>query len=216
MLIEYIIFDCDGVLIDSEIIANRIEMEVKNELGFPITLEEQLQKFVGLGLSHHLVQDEIRRLPSHYSQLVEDRLQLAFANELRAIDGVCETLAKLQLPKCVASSSEPESLAFKLKHTNLDHHFGDAIFSARSVRYPKPAPDLFLFALDQMLWKPQTTLVIEDSVPGVQAAKAAGLRVWGFLGGAHIRTGHADRLTAAGAERIISKFDDIPIWIRKN
>jgi HAD superfamily hydrolase (TIGR01509 family) len=204
-----IIFDCDGVLIDSEIIANRIEVEVKTELGFPITLEKQLQTFVGLGLSHPLIQQEMAKLPPNYFQLVDDRVKQAYLKELEAISGVPEVLAQLQLPKCVASSSEPEWLDFKLKHTNLHHHFPNAVFSGRSVQRGKPAPDLFLLAMSTLGWKATDCLVVEDSVAGVQAGKAAGLFVCGFLGGAHITDGHHQRLEQAGADMIIHDFSQI-------
>ncbi len=209
MKFKSIIFDCDGVLIDSEIIANRIEVEVKTELGFPITLEEQLKKFVGLGMSHPVMQAELRRLPADYWQIVDDRVKVAYINELKAIDGVVEILEQLSLPKCVASSSEPEWLAFKLEHTKLARHFPDAVFSGRMVKKSKPAPDLFLLALEKMGWDASSCLVVEDSVAGVEAGKAAGLIVCGFTGGAHMYPGHAERLMAAGADHMISNFQQI-------
>lgn len=209
MKVNSIVFDCDGVLIDSEIIANRIEVEVKTELGFPITLEEQLKKFVGLGMSHPVVQAELQRLPADYWQMVDDRVKIAYINELKAIDGVVEILEQLSLPKCVASSSEPDWLAFKLKHTKLIHHFPNAIFSGRMVKNSKPAPDLFLLALEKMGWDASGCLVVEDSVAGVEAGKAAGLTVCGFTGGAHIYPGHAERLIAAGADHMISNFSQL-------
>jgi HAD superfamily hydrolase (TIGR01509 family) len=207
--IKCIIFDCDGVLVDSEIIANRIEVEVKNEFGLAITLDEQLQKFVGLGLSHPVVQEELRRLPSNYLQLVDDRVADAYAKELEAIVGVTDVLSQLTIPKCVASSSEPEWLRFKLEHTKLLNHFPDAVFSGRSVKRGKPAPDLFQLAISTLGWNATECLVVEDSVAGVQAGRAAGLTVCGFLGGSHIRDGHAEKLRAAGADVIVSDFREI-------
>lgn len=204
--IQSIIFDCDGVLVDSEIIANRIEVEVKTELGFSITMEEQLKTFVGLAKNHPVMQAELERLPMDYWQVVDDRCKIAYQNELVAITGVDEVLGKLSLPKCVASSSEPEWLALKLNHTKLDHHFGAAVFSTKLVKLSKPAPDLFLYVLDKMNWKVDSTLVVEDSVAGVEAGKAAGLQVWGFVGGSHIYPGHEESLLKAGADRIISNF----------
>ena len=208
-MIKSIIFDCDGVLIDSEIIANRIEVEVKSELGFPITLEEQLKKFVGLGMSHPVMQEELKRLPPDYWQVVDDRVKVAYLNELKVIDGVVEFLAQLSLPKCVASSSEPEWLTFKLEHTKLIHHFPNAVFSGRMVKKSKPAPDLFLLAIAKMGWESPGCLVIEDSVVGVEAGKAAGLTVCGFTGGAHIYPGHAEKLIQAGADHLVSDFKQI-------
>ncbi len=208
-LTESIIFDCDGVLIDSEIIANRVEVQIKNELGFPITLEEQLRTFVGLGMSHPVMQEEHKRLPANYWELVEKRVKTAYQSELKAISGVSETLEKLALPKCVASSSEAEWLKFKLEHTKLKHYFGQAIFNGQMVKNCKPAPDLFLLVLERLKWSARTTLVVEDSLVGVQAGVAAGLRVWGFVGGSHIRSGHEQKLLDAGAEQIFSDFRKI-------
>jgi HAD superfamily hydrolase (TIGR01509 family) len=202
-----IIFDCDGVLVDSEIIANRIEVEVKTKLGFTITLEEQIRTFTGLAKSHPVMQAELKRLPANYWEVVDDRYKIAYRNELKAIKGVPETLERLRLPKCVASSSEPEWLAFKLSHTKISHHFGDSVFSTKLVKRSKPAPDLFLFVLEKMGWESSSTVVVEDSVIGVEAAKAAGLQVWGFTGGSHIYPGHEERLLKAGADRIIARFE---------
>lgn len=165
---------------DSEIIANRIEVEFKNEFRFPISLEEQLKTIVGLAVSHPRMQAELNRLPSNYWQIVDDRCKVAYQKELRAIAGVTETIEGLDVPKCVASSSEPEMLAFKLRHTGLDLYFGEAVFNTKLIKRSKPAPDLFLFALERMGWDVASTFVFEDSVVGVEAGKAAGLYVVGF------------------------------------
>ena len=172
-------------------------------------MEEQLKTFVGLAKSHPVMQAELSHLPVNYWEVVDGRCKIAYQNELKAINGVPETLARLNLPKCVASSSEPEWLAFKLSHTKIDHYFGDAVFSTKLVKRCKPAPDLFLYALDKMGWNSSTTLVIEDSVVGVAAAKAAGLQVWGFIGGSHIYPGYEERLLNMGADKIISDFRNL-------
>ena len=96
---KYIIFDCDGVLIDSEILANRVEAETKNELGFPITLEEQIKKFVGMGISHPDMQAELKRLPSHYLDAVDQKMKQVYKNELQAIAGTVSALESLNIPK---------------------------------------------------------------------------------------------------------------------
>lgn len=206
---KYVIFDCDGVLVDSEILANRVEVEVKNELGFPITLEEQITKFVGCGMKHPVMQTELQRLPQHYWQMVDERCDEVYRNELKAIAGVAQTLESLRLPKCVASSSEPEYLDMKLSLTDLKGYFPEAIFHGRSVSKPKPEPDLFLHAAKTLGWTVEDCLVVEDSEYGVRAGKAAGMIVCGFLGGAHIYPGHADRLIKAGADYLISDIKNI-------
>lgn len=120
---KYVIFDCDGVLVDSEILVNRVEVEIKNKLGFPITLEEQITKFTGCGMSHPTMQVELQRLPKDYWQMVDDRCDEVYKAELKAISGVVSTLELLKLPKCVASSSEPGYLDMKLNLTNLKSFF---------------------------------------------------------------------------------------------
>lgn len=205
-----VIFDCDGVLVDSELLSCRIEAEVKTEMGFPITLEEQIRKFAGHAWTNAIQREELARLPKNFLEVVDDRCRIAYREELDAIDGVRETLENLPHPKCVASSSEAWWLKYKLEIAGLLPHFPNAIFDGERVEHRKPAPDLFLLALREMRWNAADVLVVEDSEAGVQAARAAGLAVVGFLGGGHIRSGHADRLKAAGAEAIIENFRELP------
>ena len=208
--VKSIIFDCDGVLIDSEIIANRIEVEMKKQHGIAITLEEQLQKFVGLGFNDPVMQEELKRLPHDYRIRFHALTRQTYQTELKAIDGVLETLKKLFIPKCVASNSDTESLLHKLALTKLSPYFPkNAAFSGQMVTHGKPSPDLFLLALEKMNWDPKHCLVIEDSVAGVTGAKAAGLRVCGFLGGGHMYPGHAEKLQKAGVDEIITHFRDV-------
>ena len=182
---KFVIFDCDGVLIDSEYLANRVEAELKTELGFPITFEEQVRKFVGMSHSHPDSIAELKRLPPHFSALVDERIVEVYKRELKSIRGTLEVMESLKLPKCVASMSEPDWLDMKLEMTNLKSFFSNAIFHGRDVEKAKPEPDLFLYAMKQMGWKAEEGLVIEDSIHGVRAGRAAGLTVCGFLGGAH-------------------------------
>lgn len=207
---KYVIFDCDGVLIDSEILANRVEVEIKNKLGFPITLEEQINKFVGCGMNHPTMQAELQRLPKEYWQMVDDRCDEVYKAELKPIVGVVNTLDSLKLPKCVASSSEPDYLEMKLNLTDLKKYFSpESIFHGRLVKKAKPEPDLFFHAVKKMGWAAEDCLVIEDSVHGVKAGRAAGMIVCGFLGGSHIHPGHADKLMTAGADYLISDIRNI-------
>ncbi len=207
--IKHIIFDCDGVLIDSEILANQVEVEIKTLLGFPITLEEQIKNFAGCGLSHPRVKAELERLPKEYLKLVDERCHQIYNKELKAISGVVELLEQLKISVCVASSSEPDWLDRKLKLTNLKRFFPDAIFHGRLVQKSKPEPDLFLHALKTLDWHAEDCLVVEDSEHGVKAGKAAGAKVCGFLGGAHIYPGHADRLFKAGADYLIFDIQNV-------
>lgn len=207
---KFIIFDCDGVLIDSEILANRVECSIKNQLGFPITIEEQITKFAGCGMNHPLMIEELARLPKNYWQMVDEECHKIYAAELKAIPGVIETLKTLTLPKCVASSSEAASLEKKLKLTELNQFFSpDSVFHGKLVPRMKPEPDLFFYACEKMGWVPEDCLVVEDSVPGVKAGKAAGMRVCGFLGGQHIYPGHSELLLEAGADELISDMREV-------
>lgn len=205
---DFMIFDFDGVLVDSECIANRIEAEFKTSLGFPTTLHEQIRRFTGLGRHHPEVKAELDRLPPDYWSLVEEKIRAAYRSELKPFPGVIELLSDLPHPRCVASNSDPHSLAFKLKLTGLDRFFPHA-FSGEEVPHGKPAPDLFLHALAKLGWPRERVLVIEDSVAGVTAARAAGLRVWGYLGGGHILEGHDAQLLGLGAERTIRDMTEL-------
>lgn len=207
--IKYVIFDCDGVLIDSEILASKVEVEIKNKLGFPITKEEQIEKFMGLGSHHATVKAELARLPQEYLKMVNDRYDEVFKKELQPIAGVISTLEQLKLPKCVASSSEGDWLDVKLTLTNLKQFFPGSIFHGQLVKKSKPAPDLFLHAISTLGWNAEECLVVEDSEPGVQAGRAAGAVVCGFLGGSHIYPGHAEKLLKAGAHYLISDMTNL-------
>lgn len=214
--LKNIIFDCDGVLVDSEIIANRVEAEFKTELGFPITTKEQIEKFVGLSLSDAIVQEEFKKLPANYLELVDARIKEVYKTDLKPILGIPDFLKNCTAPMCVASNSEPEWLDFKLSFTGISSFFHNAVFSSRQVKRGKPAPDLFLFAAEKMGWNVSECLVIEDSVAGVKAGLAAGMTVCGFVGGAHVFPGHAEKLLKMGAHFVVSDINSMFNQIDKN
>jgi len=137
----------------------------------------------------------------------------AFVRELKPVRGVSEALARLSNRKCVASSSLPDRLAHTLGLTGLAEWFGTAVFSASMVTRGKPAPDLFLYAAQQMRTAPSRCLVIEDSAPGILAAKTAGMTAFGFTGASHCRPGHAQRLSAAGADLVFSDMRELPAFV---
>jgi HAD superfamily hydrolase (TIGR01509 family) len=210
---QLLIFDCDGVLIDSETIACRVDAECFTEAGFPITAEDVNARFVGVSSAHMFSWMEAhhgRKLPADFPQRLKARLQEAFARELRPMPGIVELLDSMPTARCVASSSYPDRLSFTLGRTGLLGHFAPHIFSASMVERGKPAPDLFLYAARQMGHAPQDCLVIEDSHAGVTAAHAAGMRVLGFVGGAHCRPDHGARLRDAGALDIFADMRDLP------
>jgi HAD superfamily hydrolase (TIGR01509 family) len=202
---EHIIFDCDGVLIDSEVIASRADAACLAELGIIISVEEIMQRYLGISAATMCRDIEQRyglALPPDFVATLHRRVAEVFDAELAAMPGIETLLQNLQQPRCVASSSAPERLRHSLSVTGLLHYFEPHVFSATQVARGKPAPDLFLFAANAMQASPGCCTVIEDSVPGVQAAVAAGMRVVGFTGGGHCRPGHAERLRAAGAATV--------------
>lgn len=210
---ELIIFDCDGVLIDSEAIACRTDSACLAEIGIAMSAEEIMDRYLGISTAVMCADIERRQggvLPSDFAETLRLRVAAAFETELMPIAGVEQLLAALPHRRCVASSSTPERLRHSLSLTRLLHHFEPHIFSATQVSRGKPAPDLFLFAAEAMRAAPANCVVIEDSVPGVQAAVAAGMRAIGCIGGGHCRAGHGERLIAAGACQVIERMDGLP------
>ncbi len=208
-----LIFDCDGVLVDSEIIVCTAVSEELTRLGYPITPDEVVRRFAGRPEREILAevqQDWGQPVPSAYFSAMKERVNLAFSSELQAIAGVAEMLAQIHLPKIVASSSAPGKLEQGLRYVGLFDYFAPHIVSAQLVAHGKPSPDVFIFAAGWMRTPVQQCLVIEDSEPGVRAARAAGMRVFGFTGGSHCVPGHGDRLLAAGAERVLSHMRELP------
>jgi len=203
-----IIFDCDGVLVDSEPVANRVLVRYLTELGLPHD-DGDTDKYVGISIPSMIAKIEREwntKLPADFREELWRRDRAAFETELQPIAGIADVLAELESPRCVASSSAPERIRNSLTLTKLIDFFDPHIFSASQVARGKPAPDLFLFAAERMRAPADECLVIEDAVPGVQAGRAAGMRVLGFAGGGHCRPGHAAKLIDAGAERV---FDDM-------
>jgi HAD superfamily hydrolase (TIGR01509 family) len=182
---ELVIFDCDGVLVDSEPIAIRVDALVLAELGMPMSEDEIVDRFVGRSPS--VMREAIgahlgRPLPDDWAAQSRARYREAYQRELQPIDGIEEALDRISEATCVASSSEPEELAFKLELTGLHERFAGRIFSAVEVRNGKPAPDLFLYAARRMGADPGACAVVEDSQYGVQAARAAGMAAFGYTG----------------------------------
>jgi D-ribulokinase len=207
---EVVIFDCDGVLVDSEVIALAVTRRRLGEAGLHLTDEETRERFLGLRLDSAMrrVETELGApLPKDFPDDLSREILATFARELKGVEGVRQAVGGLRARVCVASSSAPERLSFALRVTGYETLFAPNIFSAAEVAQGKPSPDLFLFAARAMGAAPKDCLVIEDSVAGVAAARAAGMRVFGFVGASHFsRLDEGADLTAAGAELI---FDDM-------
>ena len=210
---ELIIFDCDGVLVDSEVIACRADALCLAEIGIAISAEEIMDRYLGISAAEMCTDIELRlgrSLPANFAEILRARVAAVFDTELAPIAGVEAVLDALPFRRCVASSSAVERLRHSLSLTGLLGYFEPNVFSATQVRRGKPAPDLFWFAADSLRAARATCLVIEDSVPGVQAAVAAGTPVIGFTGGAHCRPGHAERLRSAGAIAVADAMPRLP------
>ena len=206
---DLVIFDCDGVLVDSEVISCRAHAETLTRHGYAITAEQVLDRFLGRSMRQSVLEVETelgRSLPDDFHAQVYAEIFRSFAVSLEATPHIEETLAAMSLPVCVASSGPPEKISASLNRVGLYDRFAPHIFSAVQVKHGKPAPDLFLFAAAQMQAAPARCLVIEDSLAGIAAAVAAGMTVLGFHGGSHCRPGHGDTLCAAGA---IATFGDM-------
>lgn len=207
-----VIFDCDGVLVDSETIACPVNAALFTELGLPTTADEVMERYLGRSVAFMLADMEARhdrKLPDGFSALMHERIASAFDQELQAIEGVAAAIGRITCAKCVASSGTPQRIERSLRTTGLLDLLRPYLFSATQVKHGKPAPDLFLFAADQMGVPPSDCVVIEDSLAGVEAGRAAGMRVIGFTGGGHCAAGHADALRTAGAEKVISRMAEL-------
>jgi len=209
MRFDLVIFDCDGVLIDSELLSVQADIECLAEYGIDLAAEEILDRYTGTsGMVADLEARYGRALPG-FDERHRQLVRPLFEAGLQAIGGVAAVLDGLACRSCVASSSSPQRLQHALSLVGLFQRFHPHIFSADEVAHGKPAPDLFLHAADRMGVAPQRCVVVEDSVPGVAAAVAAGMPAIGFTGGSHCRPGHAARLAAAGAELVIDRMGEL-------
>jgi HAD superfamily hydrolase (TIGR01509 family) len=201
--LELVIFDCDGVLVDSERIAVRIDAELLAELGWPLSEAEVVERFMGRTTEHMLkaIEAQIDNLEPGWDVEFDRRYMEALEAELQPVDGVVEALDAITAPTCVASSGTHEKMRFTLGRTGLYERFAGRIFSAQDVARGKPAPDLFLHAAHTLGADPAACAVVEDSRYGVQAARAAGMRVLAYGGGLTPR----DQL--AGPDTVV--FDDM-------
>jgi len=220
-MIQAVIFDCDGVLVDSEVLAQEVEIAALAEIGLTYDPHDFTERFMGrsdkaffelLDADARIrlgrpIQGEIREpIRARYRQAIDARLT--------EVEGALAAVRACALPKAVASSSTTAGLNRKLTRVGHWDHFAPHVYSAEHVEHAKPAPDLFLLAARALDVAPEDCLVIEDSVNGVTAGRAAGMRVWGFRGGGHMTDRLAGRLLEAGAERVLADWAEAEALFR--
>ncbi|MBP2460287.1 MULTISPECIES: HAD family hydrolase [unclassified Rhizobium] len=215
---DLIIFDCDGVLVDSEIIAAQVESRLLTEAGYPISVEEMGERFAGMTWKNILLQVEQEAdIPLSASLLdkSEKLLDQRLERSVKIIDGVKFALSRLTTQRCICSNSSSQRLDMMLTKVGLKPYFENHIYSAKDLGPDrvKPKPDIFLHGAKEFGVEPDRCLVIEDSTHGIHGARTAGMRVVGFTGASHTYPSHADRLTDAGAETVISRMSDLPAVI---
>ena len=218
MAFDLVIFDCDGVLVDSEVISCRTHAEILSAHGYPITTEQVFDRFLGRSLKQATIEIEAdlgRKLPDDFAARLQDRMYRAFKADLQAVIGITQALDAIDIPVCVASSGSHERMRISLGATRLYDRLAPHIFSSSQVVNGKPAPDLFLFAAAQMGADPATCVVVEDSVAGITGAVAAGMTVLGFHGGSHCGPDHAASLQAAGATATFGDMSQLPAIIAR-
>jgi HAD superfamily hydrolase (TIGR01509 family) len=205
--LQLVIFDCDGVLVDSERLSNAIMRDMVEELGYRASFEDIHQQFVGLAMPACIARIEAltgASAPSDFSERFWARMFAAFETQLTAVPGIEAVLDSLTVPYCVASNGRRVKIEFTLGHTGLLSRFAGRIFSVEDVRHPKPAPDLFLHAARTLGADASRTTVVEDTPTGVNAARAAGMRVIGYAA-----MTPAQRLVQAGADAIAGTMDEV-------
>lgn len=212
---ELVIFDCDGVLVDSEFLASKIEAKLLTDAGVAITAEEVAERYSGMTWKEILFDVEKTAGVPLSAGLIDmaDRLvDMALETQLEMIEGADRAAKRIKMPKCIASNSSRARLGISLGRTGLLNLFEPHIFAAHEVgsKKGKPDPNVFLHAASVFNAQAGNTIVVEDSVHGIKGARAAGMRVIGFTGGSHTFPGHADRLTEAGAETVINRHALLP------
>ena len=213
---DLVIFDCDGVLVDSEIIFARLLGQCLSEADFPATAAEAL--LLGFGKNRDTLTAAVearygRALPEGFFEAMRARTALALKRELQPMPGVTELLTALPRARCVASNGHLPRVRERLALTGLLRFFDPHVFSAIQVAIGKPAPDLFLLAAGQLRAPPAACTVVEDSIVGVTAAVAAGMPVIGFCGGSHCPEDHTSELLAAGCLQVFTTMSDLAHYL---
>jgi HAD superfamily hydrolase (TIGR01509 family) len=214
---DLVIYDCDGTLVDSERIVARVCLAEIHALGLDWSMDRYFETFVGMPgrVGWGRVREALGRpLPDGLNDRVDAQILRLMGSELELVPGARAAIEALGGNRCVASSTEREALVRNIRYVGLHDLFGDSVFSASQVNRAKPAPDVFLFSASQMGSDPQDCVVIEDSVPGVLAARRAGMQVIGYTGVAHNPDQMQHKLKAAGAAVVASHMQELPGLLR--
>jgi HAD superfamily hydrolase (TIGR01509 family) len=212
-MINHLIFDCDGVLIDSEILAAQAMVGALNDHRIPITVNEYLTNCTGKtfsGLKIDLSKEYSVVLPDDFVRLVTENMEALKLQKLKPIQGMLDLLNKVRdIPKAVVSNSDLSQIKSSLTQVGAMHHFETNMFSSEQVQNPKPSPEIYHYAAVKIGIDPKNCLVVEDSISGATAAYSAGMNVVGLLAGSHIVEGHRDRLKDIGIEMIASSTKEL-------
>lgn len=215
---ETLIFDCDGVLVDSEALAEATLIQRLAEWLPDIQPEGELRQALGMttaAILAHVERRSIHRLPEDALASIDAAIEARLAEELRAIEGIAESVERLAMPVAIVSNSSRRRVRASLAATGLDAWLGEApLFTAEQVAHPKPDPGVYRLAASTLGCEPRDCLVVEDSVAGVEAACAAGMTVIGFVGASHIEAGHDRRLREAGAWQILPAMHDLAALVQ--
>jgi HAD superfamily hydrolase (TIGR01509 family) len=215
-MIDHLICDCDGVLVDSEIIADRVMLDTLTALLPALDFKPVVKTAFGQQTSRFLAGVEASfgiKLPADFLETVEHNVEVELARSLSPINGVREALHRIALPAAVVSNSRLARVTASVRRAGLSDVFAERIFSAEQVARPKPYPDIYLFAAQRLGVAPDRCVVVEDSIAGLNAACAAGMKTIAFVGASHIPSGYADVLRKIGITRIIERMDELPALV---
>ena len=217
-MIKHVIFDCDGVLLDTEIVAAEVMSAWLRDQNVSITAEQFIQQHTGKtfsGIIHELKSAKVLSQSLATAEAVNS-IERQVKADLRLIQGIGPALEQIKLPKSVVSNSSVNYVRSSLGKFGLSQHFENRIYSSQMVEKPKPSPLIYQLALKRLELTRNEILVVEDSVTGVSAARDAGLRVVGFLGGSHILPSHGDTLINTGADLLVHSHNELAEFILKS
>jgi HAD superfamily hydrolase (TIGR01509 family) len=215
-MIDHLICDCDGVLVDSEVVADRVMLDVLTETFPGIDFKPSVKTAFGQQTSRFLAGLETQfgiAMPPNFVDTIEARVSVELARSVGPIAGVGAALERSGLPVAVVSNSRMSRVQASVRRAGLETIFGDRVFSAQQVARGKPYPDVYLFAAEPLGVDPARCLVVEDSIAGLTAARAAGMKTIAFIGASHIPAGYAQVLRELGITRIMAHMDELPGWV---